>query len=172
MKLDFGCGKNKREGFTGVDIMKFDGVDVVMDAGNDPWPWEDNSIEEAHASHFLEHLKANERIHFVNELYRVLQPGAKATIITPHWASCRAYGDLTHQWPPVCEFWFYYLSPEWRAVNAPHNDFYTCDFEASWGYSLSPAANGMSQERLQFAMANYKEFVTDMNATIIKKIKT
>src|SRR4029450_1928126 len=96
----------------------------------------DGSVEEAHASHFVEHLNATQRIHFVNELYRVLIPGAKCQIIVPSWSSCRAYGDLTHQWPPISEFWFYYLSKDWRAQNAPHNDFYQCDFDVTWGYGL------------------------------------
>jgi hypothetical protein len=180
MKLDFGCGPNKRAGFTGVDRMEFPGVDVVLDivaktkvgdkeTGFHKWPWEDNSVEEAHASHFVEHLKADERIHFVNELYRVLKPGAKATIICPHWSSCRAYGDLTHQWPPVCEFWFYYLRAEWRKVNAPHNDFYHCDFEAVWGYNLNGEVALRNQEYQQFAANFYKEACQDIVATLIKR---
>ena len=124
LKLDFGCGPHKKEGFTGVDIHQFDGkVDIVADLTK-RWPWRDSSIAEAHASHFIEHLNASQRIHFVNELYRTLMPGAKCLLIVPHWGSCRAYGDLTHQWPPVSEFWFYYLSKVWRAANAPHNDKY------------------------------------------------
>ena len=99
-KLDIGCGKNKKEGFLGVDQYAMEGVDVVMDVRG-VWPWEDNSIDEVHSSHFVEHLTATERVHFYNELHRVLKNGAKAMIITPHWASNRAYGDPTHQWPPV-----------------------------------------------------------------------
>src|SRR4030042_4794091 len=95
MKLDLGCGKNKREGFIGVDVRAFDGVDQVIDLSA-PWPWEDNSVDEVNCSHMVEHLKAEERIHFVNELFRVMKQSAKCTIIVPHWASCRAYGDLTH----------------------------------------------------------------------------
>ena len=133
LKLDLGCGIHKQVGFHGVDVRKFEGVDTVADLRK-KWPWRDNSVAEVHCSHFVEHLTAPERIHFVNELHRVMEKGAKATIITPHWASCRAYGDLTHQWPPVSEFWWYYLSKSWREgtkeqdykdANAPHNDGYT-----------------------------------------------
>lgn len=169
MKLDLGCGPNKKEGFLGVDCRQFDGkVDVVHDL-RQPWPWEDGSIEEANSSHFVEHLTQNERIHFVNELYRVLKPGGKCLIVTPHWASCRAYGDLTHQWPPVSEFWFYYLSKEWRAANAPHNDGYTCDFEATWGYSFHPMLGVRNQEFQQFAMQFYKEACQDILCTLTAK---
>jgi hypothetical protein len=87
----------------------------------------------------------------------------------PHWASCRAYGDLTHQWPPVSEFWFYYLNADWRKQNAPHNDTYTCDFDAVWGYGMHPTITTRNQEYQQFAMANYKEAVQDIHATLTKK---
>jgi hypothetical protein len=171
VKLDFGCGKNKREGFLGVDILDFEGVDVKLDIGNDPWPWEDNTVEEAHASHFVEHLTGMQRVHFVNELHRVLVPGAGCLIITPHWASQRAYGDVTHQWPPVSEFWFYYLSEEWRKVNAPHNSFYKCDFEVTWGHNLRPDIAARNVEYQSYALNNFKEVATDLLATLKKKVK-
>lgn len=169
MKLDLGCGTRKKEGYIGVDSRQFDGVDVVCDLGTEPWPWQDDTVEEAHSSHMVEHLTAPQRIHFVNELHRVLKRGGKATLVTPHWASCRAYGDLTHQWPPVSEFWFYYLNVEWRKVNAPHNDGYTCDFDATWGYSLHPSLNVRNVEFQQFALNSHKEAAQDIIATLTKR---
>src|SRR3989304_3239050 len=68
-----------------------------------PWPWANDSVSEVHCSHTLEHFERRERVHVMNELYRVLIPGGKATIIVPHWASNRSYGDMTHCWPPVSE---------------------------------------------------------------------
>lgn len=154
----------------GVDSRPFNGkVDVVHDLTK-PWPWGDDSVEEAHCSHFVEHLTAEERIHFVNELYRVLIPGGKCLLITPHWASNRAYGDLTHKWPPVCEFWFYYLSKEWRAQSAPHNDFYTCDFEITWGYALHQLITTRNPEYQQHALTFWKEAAQDTIATLVKKV--
>jgi hypothetical protein len=168
LKLDFGCGKNKREGFLGIDSREFDGVDQVVDLTK-AWPWKDDSVEEANASHFIEHLTGSQRIHFVNELYRVLIPNGKCQVIVPHWASSRAYGDLTHQWPPVSEFWFYYLDKGWRAVNAPHNDFYTCDFECTWGYSLHPMLMPRNQEYQQHAISFWKEAAQDTICTFKKR---
>ena len=191
LRLDFGCGPNPREGFEGVDALPFDGkvkhvMNVVerIDLGKwSPWPWADNSVVEAHSSHFVEHLDAVERVHFVNELYRVLVPGGKCTIIVPHWASCRAYGDPQHKWPPVSEFWFYYLSREWRmgnpakglGANAPHTDKsnwpdgFDCDFDAVWGYGMHPELVLKSQAVQQFNMAWYKEAISDIHATLTKK---
>lgn len=181
IKLDLGCGINKRQdgNWIGVDVIKFDGVDVVLDLGKKKWPWADNSVTEIHASHFVEHLVPAERIHFVNEVYRVLKKpeyntagglaSGFATIIVPHWASQRAYGDLTHAWPPVSEFWFYYLDRDWRAVNAPHNQDYKCHLEVKWGYNTSPSLNGRNQEYVQNALQNYKEAASDMVAQMCRK---
>jgi len=185
IRIDIGSGKNKKEGFIGLDILPFDEVDIVINAGVDKWPFEDNSVDEVHASHFVEHLEPNERIHFVNELYRVLKApeydsGGKlskgfATVIVPHWASQRAYGDLTHKWPAVSEFWFYYLDKDWRAVNAPHLCFdqcgygYTCNLSVTWAYGVHPELQSRNSEYQQHAMKFWKEACTDTIATVIKK---
>ena len=176
-KLDLACGIRKKEGFFGIDKIKFDGVDLVYDLTVMPWPIASHSIEEVHCSHYIEHLPAFNRIQFVNELYRVMKPGAKATLIAPHWCSTRAYGDMTHQWPPVAEMWFYYLSKKWRLDdgNAPHEDVkhnpegYSCDFEATWGYSVNPAIVTRNQEYQQYAMQWLKEAAQDIIATLTKR---
>ena len=180
MKIDLGCGKNKKEGFLGVDQYPMEGVDTVLDIGTSPWPWEDNSVDEAHSSHFLEHLTNLdnnwERIHFFNELYRVLKPGATCTIIMPHWASTRYYGDPTHK-EPFSEMGFYYLSKEWRMGNAPHTDIeinpngYSCDLQAVWGNGMHPTIAQRSQDFQQFAMAWFKEAIQDLHATLTKPNK-
>jgi SAM-dependent methyltransferase len=168
IRIDLGCGKNKKEGFIGVDVIAFDGVDQVVDLSK-TWPWEDGSVDEVNCSHMIEHLDADQRIFFVNELHRVLKTGGKCSIIVPHWASCRAYGDLSHKWPPVVEFWFYYLNKEWREINAPHNTAYTCDFDATWGYSMRQDLMIRNQEYQMFALNNYKEAAQDIMATVTKK---
>ena len=174
MRLDLGCGPNRKPSFLGVDVIPFEGVDLIYDL-RARWPWEDGSVQEAHSSHFVEHLKPKERIHFANELHRVLVPKGTATIITPHWCSQRAYGDLTHEWPPVSEFWFLYLGKEWRMSQAPHTDAehmpggYTCDFDATWVGEMNhefPVRNNMAQD---FARLWYKEAVTDLRAILYKR---
>lgn len=175
LKIDLGCGPNKKEGFVGCDVIKFKGVDRVFDIAKAKWPFKNGSVDEAHSSHCLEHLTAEQRVHFANELYRVLKPGAKATIITPHWKSNRAYGDPTHQWPPVAEFWFFYLKKEWREANAPHTDKkhwtngFDCDFDATWGVSLHPMLQTRNQEFKDFAVAFYTEAAQDLIATLTKR---
>jgi SAM-dependent methyltransferase len=167
LKLDLGCGPHKREGFHGVDAMKFPNVDTIHDLRK-AWPWKDGSVDEAHSSHFIEHLTGEERVHFYNELYRVLKPGAKAMIIAPDWSSGRSYGDPTHKYPPICGDSFYYLDKGWRAGNAPHCGL-TCDFLATWGYSIHPGWEGKNQETLMFGMAHYREVAQDIMVTLTKR---
>lgn len=177
IRLDLGCGKNKREGFVGVDRIKFDGVDVALDC-REAWPWETSSVEEAHSSHFVEHLTPVERCHFFNELWRVLKPGAKATIITPHWSNARAYGDPTHQWPAVSEWLYLYLNKDWRGANAPHTDKanwpqgYDCNFDAVCVTTVNtqhPELLGRNPEMQNFATRNYINVNMDAYATLTAK---
>jgi len=196
LKLNLGSGPNKMPGFVSVDRIAFPGVDVVVDLvkkkptvkylGEEnkeqavsyvSWPWPDSSVSEVHCSHTLEHFDAMERVHFMNELFRVLKPGAKATVITPHWASCRAYGDPTHKWPPVSDFYWMYLRKEWRMSQAPHTDAsnlpggFSCDFQVVWGYSLHPEIAPRNQEYQQYAMNFLKEACQDTIATLTKPCK-
>lgn len=170
VKLDLGCGKFRREGYTGVDIRPGEGVDVVCDLTG-PWPWADDSVDEVISSQLLEHFTMPQRIHFVHELYRVLRKGAKATIVTPHWSSARAYGDPTHVWPPVSEYFYAYLMKSWRDQNVPQyeGDVFTCDFTSTWGYGLGTHLVGRNQEFTQFALQNYKEAASDLVATLVKQ---
>jgi hypothetical protein len=198
LRIDLGCGPNKRQGFKGADSVDFLGVDFVVNLaepehapvspgfewmigaferrviGYKPWPWADGRVEEAHSSHFIEHLGPFERAHFWNQLWRVLRVGGKATIIAPHWASCRAYGDPTHRWAPVSEFGMFYLSRAWRAANAPHTDAtniplgLSCNFDAVWGYSIEPGVALRNQEYQQHALTYFKEAAQDMIATLTK----
>ena len=177
LRLDIGCGKNKREGFHGVDRIAFDGVDTVLDATKS-WPWADSSVDEAHSSHFVEHLTQAERCHFFNELWRVLKPGAKATIIVPHWANARAYGDPTHKWPAISEWFFLYLNKDWRNANAPHADAahldwgYSCDFEggAVTNYDTNHEdLVGRNHEMHRYALRNYINVNIDAYATLTAK---
>jgi hypothetical protein len=176
IKLDLGCGPNKKEGFVGIDQYAFDGkVDRVMNVGTERLPYEDGTVDEIHTSHFMEHLSADQRCHVINEAFRVLKVGGQMTIIVPHFGSSRAYGDPTHVWPPMGEMWFYYLDKNWRTSQAPHTDKsnwdkgYDCDFMATWGYSMNPAITTRNQEFQQFAMSFYKEAINDIHATLTKR---
>ena len=167
MKLDLGCGPRPREGFDGVDIQPGDGVKHVVDL-RQPWPWADGSVEAVHSSHFVEHLTGAERVHFFNELHRVLAPKAQATIIVPHWSHDCAYGDPTHEWPPISEWTLLYTNAEWRRANAPHTG-YTCDFDFTYGHNIDVACAGRSREWLEFAVRHYRNVIREIHATLTRR---
>lgn len=179
VKLDIGSGGNKiSPEHIGIDQYKMKGVDVVCNVGKDKLPFKDNSVDEIHSAHFLEHLTnfngKYERVHFFNEMYRVMKKGAKATLIFPHWCSERYYGDPTHC-EPFSEMGFYYLSKEWRDTQAPHSDKrwnkngYDCDFEATWGYNLRQDLLTRNQEFQMNALQTQKNAAQDIIATLTKK---
>lgn len=170
VRLDLGCGPTPKAGFIGVDVRHYNRSDLVLfDLTQPRWKWDDDSVDEVYSSHFVEHLTAPQRVVFANELFRILKPGGVAEIIVPHWSSGRAYGDLTHQWPPVSEFWFLYLSKAWREVHAPHTcDIYTCDFEIESGPRLHPEIALRNQEHQQFAVQFYREAYQDILSSWFK----
>ena len=133
------------------------------------WPWKSGSVSEAQVVNVLQMLTPAERIHFANELYRVLKVGAKAQLVAPHWCSARAYGDLAFQWPPVSEGWLYHLNKDWRTANAPWAKDYTCDFDIVIGYRMHQLIVNRNQEYQQHAMMFFKEAAQDLIATVVKK---
>ena len=123
-----------------------------------------------HSEYLVQYLTATERVHFANELYRVLKPGAKATILCPHWAASKAVGDLLVQWPPISEMWFLTLNLGWRdAQNRVDQSGYTCDFDHTLGYGLHPALATRNQEYQQHAVTFWKEAAQDIVATLTKR---
>ena len=59
IRLDIGCGPNKKDGHSGSTASPLAGVDHVVNAGREPWPFEDGSVRRCATSHFLEHLTAS-----------------------------------------------------------------------------------------------------------------
>lgn len=166
IKIDIGCGKTTPEGWIGLDSIDF-GQKWVHDVRTG-LPFKPSTVDEARSSHFVEHLTGAERIAFFNELGRVLKPGATAQIVTPHWSHACAYGDPTHQWPPMSEWYPLYLNKQWRDGNAPHAA-YTCDFDYVVAGSWDPRLNGRNPEYTQTAMNTQINGWRDLIVTLTKK---
>lgn len=166
MKLDIGCGKVKEKGWVGLDQIDF-GQKYVHDV-RQGLPFKDNSVEEIRSSHFVEHLTGAERVPFFNELHRVLKKGGKATITTPCWSHACAYGDPTHQWPPISQWYPLYLNKQWRDSNAPHVG-YICDFDYVLAGSWDQAIDGRNPEYKQMAMNTQINAWRDIMVTLTKR---
>lgn len=184
LRIDLGCGRVKSDGWVGIDSLDF-AHNVIADLSVGPWVFPkddrlprsmfdprtlpDNSVDEARSFHFVEHLTGPQRVQFFNELYRVLKPGAGASIVVPHWSHACAYGDPTHQWPPMSEWACFYLNKAWRDANAPHAG-YTCDFDhpnivGTWDPTLESRTN----ETKQFMMSKNINSTRDLQFLIVKR---
>ncbi|ARJ67563.1 hypothetical protein WV31_18815 [Magnetospirillum sp. ME-1] len=116
-KLNLGCGRDVREGWTNLDVMPLPGVDVVADLGRcatTPLPFEDDTFDELLLSHLLEHIA--EPLPLMQELWRIAKPGAKMQIRVPHGAHDDAWTDPTHVKPYFARSFGYFSQPwYWRA---------------------------------------------------------
>lgn len=93
MKLNLGCGRDKKQGFVNVDNAPVWRPDVLHDLTSH-WPWPNDSIDEIIAWQLLEHIP--NLIFFMNEAHRVLKIGAPINITVPWWAGRWQSGDATH----------------------------------------------------------------------------
>lgn len=110
-RVDLACGNNKKDGYYGIDIDKYDFVDHVLDLRFNKLPFEDEQLTDVYASHFLEHLTFEENLFLFNEVYRCMKTGGIFEVIVPHGMSYAGMVDLSHK-----TFWtedtFGYFSPE------------------------------------------------------------
>lgn len=92
MKLNLGCSDRHQPGCINVDVVE--PCDQIADLNSD-WPWETSSVEFVFAHDIFEHLWS--KLHTINELWRVLQPGGRAEIIVPSAArGAGAFQDPDH----------------------------------------------------------------------------
>ena len=161
IKLNLGAGQTKVEGFISVDL--YGEPEQRVDLFKFPYPWEDNSVDEIICNHFLEHIDGSIRPKFFNELYRILKKDGKVTIVTPHWAAERAYGDPSHRWPPITRFSYLYLNKQWREQNKiDHYSDFNCNFNWGANYSLNSSLTGRSQEYVQRASETQINVIDDL----------
>lgn len=117
MKIDLGCGIFKKDGFVGIDIFDWSdryAADEFL-CGEIPdvlHNFKDNSIEEARASHFIEHIHQSRVIEFMNEVHRILIAGGLFEINVPPTTGRGAFCDPVH-----VSFWndmsFRYYDKSW-----------------------------------------------------------
>lgn len=131
MKLNIGCGKVIKPGYTNVDIIKGEGVDMIHDLDKTPYPFKDNSADEIIANDIIEHLHYPEGM--VRECHRIAKPGAKVYIVTSHFASPCAWRDITHrQTYSYFSFCTYERNLRWSGLNSleVHNNDVKFDVRA------------------------------------------
>ena len=108
--LDIGCGANKQKGFVGMDARELDGVDIVHNLEDFPWPLEDNSCLTIVGSHIVEHIKPWCMLAFMNEIWRVMKTGGQLAFSLPYGWSYGYIQDPTHCNPCNEATWQYFDS--------------------------------------------------------------
>jgi ubiquinone/menaquinone biosynthesis C-methylase UbiE len=84
IKLNLGCGLDKRDGYINIDIREEVKPDLVIDLEKELLKrFNDESIEEIIAKDFIEHLSWRVVEDFLKDCYRVLKKGGRMYIQTP-----------------------------------------------------------------------------------------
>lgn len=93
MKLNLGCGRDKKEGYVNCDISKEVKPDKIVNLEK-KLPFKDNSVEEILAFHVLEHIQ--NFIPLMYEFHRICKKNVIIKIKVPFYSSCEQATDPTH----------------------------------------------------------------------------
>ena len=98
MKLNLGCGFDKRDGWLNVDNFALCEPDQLLEIEATPWDLPDNGFEHILMKHVLEHVGAEFAVFsaVMRELYRVAAPGGIVEIHVPHVRHDTFWSDPTH----------------------------------------------------------------------------
>jgi tetratricopeptide (TPR) repeat protein len=129
LKIDLGCGPNKRPDFIGVDFL-WD-PDVRCDISSDRLPFDDMSADHIFSSHCIEHISHNDLYHVLREIARVAADDALIEIWHPHTTHGDAFvlGHVNYLseelYAGLHFYWREYLGAAWtmeevRYCVAPH----------------------------------------------------
>lgn len=113
MKINLGCGPLPREGYLGLDLQPFRGVDIVCDIAY--LPLKLNTCEAVFASNVFEHIEA--LVPVMEEVFRVCRDGAVVEIIVPYQYSNLATSDPTHVRQFNEDSFLYFCPTAWGPVS-------------------------------------------------------
>jgi SAM-dependent methyltransferase len=94
--LDVGCGLNKYPGAIGIDRNPHTNADVLCDLDRVPYPFASESFDQIRAVHVIEHV--SDVIQTMEEFHRLLKPGGRLYLATPHYTDFSSFCDPTHRW--------------------------------------------------------------------------
>jgi len=185
MRLNLGCGFDKRAGFVNVDKMAACAPDQVVDLERLPWPWADDSAAEVVLRHTLEHLGATTDgyLGIIRELWRICRHGAEVTITVPHPRHDSFLNDPTHVravTPQGLELFSQAKNREWQAkglANTPLGIYLGVDFavqsvqaapDEPWAGRLQRGE--IKPAELQQAMRQFNNVIAE-TTTVLRAIK-
>lgn len=164
IRLDLGCGKRKRQGFTGVDKAKNVYPDIVHDLDQYPYPFENNSVFEISTCHFIEHVK-NLQL-FMEECWRIMKNQATMLIVAPYYSSVTAWQDFTHV-RSISEFTFVYFTQDFLKQNDLDHYNINCNFKIeSMRYYFHPEWVSRSEQAKEWARKHYNNVVQEIEVCL------
>ena len=95
-RLNYGCGRDYREGWVNVDVNPAVRADVHISMGA-RLPFPDGMFQEVLLDNVLEHIRKDQVFEFLDEIHRVCADGARVRIYVPHFTSVFAWANLSHQ---------------------------------------------------------------------------
>jgi hypothetical protein len=173
LKIDLACGQRKKEGFKGLDQAKIEGVDIVHNLMEFPWPIEDESVYEFNCEHYVEHipiqlLDGTYGLHrFMEEVYRCLMPGGTIRFAAPYFMSEQAFQDPTHTRGITDRTFVYYNQ---NVVQGALDHYLPkCNFvEISKTKVIDPSFEGKGEAARRWAIQHYWNVVIEAQYTLRK----
>lgn len=103
-------------GFYNIDNRHVPGLDCLWDLESIPWPLEDNSAIIAQMGHVVSRINPARWGMFVlmDELWRILKPGAELCVITYYGTNSYFQGDPA-ACNPITELTWFHFDPEHRS---------------------------------------------------------
>jgi predicted SAM-dependent methyltransferase len=101
MKIYLGAGKDRKEGFLHLDRFPFPGIDVIWECPQ-RLPFQDSSVDLIFSEDFLEHIRPEDKIPLMNDIWRILKPGGLMKHIIPLAGTRNDFGSPSHlsHWTP------------------------------------------------------------------------
>jgi SAM-dependent methyltransferase len=148
-KLNLGCGTDIRADWVNLDSAALPGVDVVHDLSVLPVPFEDDRFAEVLCQDVLEHV---DYASVLRDLHRVMRPGGRLIIRSPHFTSKAVYIDPTHRTAFSIDTFLFFVRESDYAERSYYFDFSFARLESArltfhryrwqpWNYLVEPAVN-------------------------------
>jgi SAM-dependent methyltransferase len=115
-KLDLCCGPSKPDGYVGIDIIPFKGVDYVLDLNHASIPCPSETYDEIRAHDAIEHI--SDGMQLMKDIWRALKPNGLVDVLVPSTDGRGAWQDMTHKSYWNINSFKYWINP------APFLDYY------------------------------------------------
>ncbi len=193
VKLDLGGGQNPREGFECVDLNAPNPAHRV-DLFKFPWPFADDSVDELHASHFIEHIpnrdveardiavtpeRAAAGVLYNTDERDLIGKDMLFAFFDECWRILKHDGWLTLQWPALRSDRAFqdpthrryiplatmpYMSRDWRKSQGLDHYRVKCHFGGDIGIVTDPKYQLLHPEAAEKPLQNYWNTIIDFTS--------